>query len=131
MSPRLSRREATLARIIEVATDLVAEGGLAQLSMQGLAKSLGYTPGALYRYYRSKDEILAGIATRVIQQYVDQAAQTHRALDGTGPLCEIVGALMTYRAVAEAMPNRFGLLSLMMAEPRMLVPQDSDAHPII
>jgi AcrR family transcriptional regulator len=44
--------------IQSAAAKIVGAGGLAQLSMRGLADSLGITAGALYRYYPSKQELI-------------------------------------------------------------------------
>ena len=58
-TPRARRRDANLARILDAAMELVAGGGLEALSMGRLAAAVDYTPGALYRYFPSKDALLA------------------------------------------------------------------------
>jgi AcrR family transcriptional regulator len=45
--------------IIEVAGELVSEQGVDGLSIRELAKRLGYSAGAIYDYFASREEILA------------------------------------------------------------------------
>lgn len=47
-----------LNRIVSTAVDLADQKGLAGLTMGALAKSLGFTPMALYRHVESKEELL-------------------------------------------------------------------------
>lgn len=52
----------TLAGITEAAIAVADADGLPAVSMARVAESLGYTPMALYRYVRGKDELLALMA---------------------------------------------------------------------
>lgn len=55
---REAKRDAFERRLIEVATRRLAESGAAGLAMRSLARDLEVTPGALYRYVKSRDELL-------------------------------------------------------------------------
>jgi AcrR family transcriptional regulator len=46
------------AAILAEARRIVTEQGLDQLSMRAIARALGYSPGALYEYFRDKEAIL-------------------------------------------------------------------------
>lgn len=46
------------ASIIDVAQRIVAADGVDGLTIRGVAKALGYSPGALYEYFDSKEAIL-------------------------------------------------------------------------
>lgn len=48
----------TIEQIVATAADLADREGLAALSMARIAKELGFTTMSLYRYVRSKDELL-------------------------------------------------------------------------
>lgn len=52
------KRGLNLERIVETAVDMAGEEGLAKVSMVRVAKRLGVSPMALYRYVASKDELL-------------------------------------------------------------------------
>ena len=75
---------AKIERILEAAMEMVAEGGFDALSMARLADAVDYTPGALYRYFRSKDALYAALVSQVI-------GQGERA-GGGGPLVDPGGA---------------------------------------
>ena len=68
-TPRERRREATLARILDAALDLVVEGGFDALSMNRLARETDFTPGALYRYFDSKQALLE----QIVRTYAGRA----------------------------------------------------------
>ena len=55
-------REARRARIIEAAREVFSRQGLAQTSMTDLVTAAGISMGALYRYFASKDELVAAVA---------------------------------------------------------------------
>jgi AcrR family transcriptional regulator len=58
-APRRGPKPAhTVAEIVEAAMALADEQGVAGLSLPGIARRLGLTPTALYRYVSSKDELV-------------------------------------------------------------------------
>src|SRR5882762_3310997 len=48
----------SLERIVKTAITVAGEEGLSQLSMRRVAERLGFTTMSLYRYVRTKEEIL-------------------------------------------------------------------------
>jgi TetR/AcrR family transcriptional regulator, tetracycline repressor protein len=78
--PRLSKRAVT-----DHALKLADAGGLDALTIRKLAQDLGVTPMALYWHFRSKDELLLGMAEQVwgeIDVDVDPAAPWFAQLKG-------------------------------------------------
>ena len=63
----------TKERILEVSLELFAQSGYLGTSMSDIAKQLGITKGALYKHYRSKQEILDRIVERMEQLDSDRA----------------------------------------------------------
>ena len=61
----------TLSRraVIEAALELGDREGLEGLSLRQLARELGVTPMALYRYVESKEALLAAVAERVFEDF--------------------------------------------------------------
>ena len=51
------RRTLTQERVVAEALTLIAQDGLAALTMRALSARLGVVPGALYRHVRSKDQL--------------------------------------------------------------------------
>jgi AcrR family transcriptional regulator len=103
--PELSRRERiraeTLREIREIGARQVDEGGLAALSLNAIAKEMGMSGPALYRYYASRDELLAALI-------VDGYADLTRAVEGAER--ELAAVARAYREWALAHPRRYGLL---------------------
>jgi TetR/AcrR family transcriptional regulator, tetracycline repressor protein len=78
--PRLSK-----ATVVERALALADAGGLEALTIRRLAQELGVTPMALYWHFRSKEELLAGLADHLwteISAETDAAAPWHVQLRG-------------------------------------------------
>ncbi|MCZ7935252.1 TetR/AcrR family transcriptional regulator [Agrobacterium leguminum] len=69
----------TRARILREAAVIVGSNGIAGLSMRVLAKRMGLTPGALYRYFPSKQEMLVSYwddALRAVAERIEAIDQT-------------------------------------------------------
>lgn len=56
------------SRIVDAAIAIVDQYGLASLSMRHLAKALNVQPGALYWHVKSKQDLLATIAERILSR---------------------------------------------------------------
>jgi Transcriptional regulator len=67
-------------QIVDGALAILDTYGLASLSMRQLAKELGVQPGALYWHVKSKQDLLAAVADRILAPVATQAS---RAPDGT------------------------------------------------
>lgn len=128
---RARRHDANLGRILDVAMELIAEGGIAGLSMGKLADAASYTPGALYRYFPSKDAILSRLVARTVDDVRARSDAAVRALPASAsPFARVFALAHSYRAFAKAEPHRFGLLATTMAEPRVLLSESADAEPV-
>jgi AcrR family transcriptional regulator len=103
--PGLSRRERiraeTLREIREIGARQVDEGGLPALSLNAIAKEMGMSGPALYRYYASRDELLVALV-------VDGYAELTRAVEAAQR--DLGAVARAYRAWALAHPRRYGLL---------------------
>ncbi len=51
-------RDAMRTLIIQTAMELFVAGGEPNVTMRGVAAEIGYTPGAIYRYFKDKEELL-------------------------------------------------------------------------
>lgn len=62
------RRETTAKRIeiADAALRVIGEKGIAELTFANLAAELGVTPGAPFRHFKSRNEILEEVADRVV-----------------------------------------------------------------
>ena len=131
LSPRVRRKQANLERILDAAMSLVIAEGFAALSIHRLAEILDYTPGALYRYFSSKDALISALAIMVIESFAEKVESEIDAAPKDAPLKGIIAGLMTYADMGTKEPHQFGLLSMLMAQPRMLVADPKDAAPAV
>ena len=82
MTPRIADPARTAEvenTIVEAARDVLAEGGLQQLSMRHLADRVGVSATALYHYFENKDELVSRVVSRAFRrfgEYLEDAAQT-------------------------------------------------------
>lgn len=128
-TPRARRHDANVEKILDAAAELVAATGLDALSMSKLAAAVDYTPGALYRYFDSKDALLARLVQRVLEDLRGQLMAALAALPAkASPLARVLALVAAYRDFARREPHRFGLLATTMAEPRVLLPERSHAQ---
>jgi len=70
------------AEILDCAAELVAESGLAQLTMKRLAERVGFTEPAIYRHYPGKSALLAAMIERLGRRLLEtiEAIAGDRAL---------------------------------------------------
>jgi AcrR family transcriptional regulator len=103
--PEMSRRERiraeTLHEIREIGARQVDEGGLAALSLNAIAKEMGMSGPALYRYFASRDELLAAL---IVDGYAELTHAVEAAERDLGAVAQ------AYRAWALAHPRRYGML---------------------
>jgi AcrR family transcriptional regulator len=130
-TPRQRRHAANLDRIVEAAGALAAEGGLEALSMAKLADAVDFTAGALYRYFPSKDAVLAALVGRHLAEALGFLSRAEAALPkGAGALTRVAALVQGYRAFARERPQAFGLVAVTLAEPKVLLADAKDAGPV-
>jgi AcrR family transcriptional regulator len=68
--PRVSAAHLTARRdqILDAATERFAENGFQATGMAEVIEASGLSAGAVYRYFKSKDELIAAIVDRVLGQ---------------------------------------------------------------
>jgi AcrR family transcriptional regulator len=85
----------------DVALRQLAEGGPQALSVNAIAKGLGVSGPALYRYFAGRDALLTEL---ILDAYADLTAALTAASPGLAGLAD------AYRAWAVAQPHRYRLL---------------------
>lgn len=132
-SPRVTRkRQARMHRILCEAFALARDEGRDALTLGRLADRLDYTPGALYRYFPSKDALVAELQRSVIawlaQAARDRVAVAAAELAGETPdpasraLLPIVVTGLTFEHAARTAPVELGLLSMYLSPPEFGLP---------
>ncbi|HEX6485694.1 MAG TPA: TetR family transcriptional regulator, partial [Nocardioidaceae bacterium] len=75
---RQERKERTRQAILDAALDLVAEEGLAALSLRRLTRAVGIVPTAFYRHFASVDELGLALVDRSFASLRQMIRETRR-----------------------------------------------------
>ncbi|MEW1576826.1 TetR/AcrR family transcriptional regulator [Streptomyces microflavus] len=110
--PRARYREQTRAEIKDLALRQLAEGGGTALALTRIAKEMGLSGPALYRYFTGRDDLLNAL---IRDAYDDAAAAMARAAarsakGSRGVRARLHDLAEAYRAWAIAEPHRYLLL---------------------
>ncbi|UWE07523.1 TetR/AcrR family transcriptional regulator [Actinacidiphila bryophytorum] len=110
-SPRARFRGQIRDEAKALALRQLAEGGAQALSLNAVAKSLGMSGPALYRYFASREALLTDL---IVDAYHDLAAAMAAAPAAAEPADQphdrLAGLVTAYRAWALAQPHRYRLV---------------------
>lgn len=109
-TPRERARVQTMADITRIGREHLATHGAAALSLRAVARDLGVVSSAVYRYVRSRDELLTLLVVdgyNALGDAVDEAL-AHAPADDPAERFRVVGRAVRCWALAE--PARYGLL---------------------
>ncbi len=138
---RAERRELLIDTLLERATELLEEGGLDALTLQRVAQSLGYVTTAVYRYFPSKDALVAAMQRKAIADveahFVAELARRASVLDGaaepTRALAVLLHAADIYLALPSTRPRAWYLIAILLGDPRPLLSDEESqrAAPVL
>ncbi|MET9355896.1 TetR/AcrR family transcriptional regulator [Streptomyces sp. NPDC006617] len=103
-TPRERYRTQVRAEIKEHAWEQIATAGASALSLNAIAKRMGMSGPALYRYFDGRDELI----TELIRDAYRSQADTFRAAAGSG--ADLAGLAHALRAWALDDPQRYFLI---------------------
>jgi AcrR family transcriptional regulator len=123
----LSRRErarlATLEEIKSTALDLMREQGSTDIKFTDIARVMGMTAPALYRYYGDRNELLTALIVDGFQNLGASVAEALRPVPADDMPGRWLAAATAYRDWARSDPQQFGLV-LGMPLPGYVAPDD-------
>src|SRR3546814_330344 len=80
------RREATRQRLLDAAAEVFAEVGLDATSVEAVCERAGFTRGAFYSNFASKEEMFLELAAAVAEERVAEFEERVAQLEGEGAL---------------------------------------------
>jgi AcrR family transcriptional regulator len=131
LTPRARHRIECRRRILDAAGDAIAAAGIDGLSMNRLARSVGFTPGALYRYFTSRDALIATLAIEVLEELAATLRELARLAPDDEPLQRVLLLVDGYRGYSIGRPNHFAFLSTLVGDPRVLVASEAEARKVM
>ena len=127
MTATLTRRErqraATVEEIREVARGLMREQGTTDVRFTDIAKEMGMTPPALYRYYADRDALLTDLITEAYNELGREVAEAREKRDPDDIGGRWIAAGTAYRDWARREPQQFALI-LGMPVPGYVAPEE-------
>lgn len=134
--PRSPVRQRTRAlrteEILATARELVVAGGVEALTLHRVAKALSYVPAALYRYFPSKEALVAALIGQALDELGDSLHTAADAVPGgrSHPLARVLSLVEGFLTWTERAPHQATMVALALADPRVLVPQQELARSV-
>jgi TetR/AcrR family tetracycline transcriptional repressor len=91
--------------VVEVATTLLDNYGIADLTMRRLARELDVSPGALYWHFANKQQLLGAVADRILESVGDAPSGWRDRVTGLG--VQLRDALLSHTDGAELVSASF------------------------
>ncbi|MGV0836993.1 TetR family transcriptional regulator [Mycolicibacterium thermoresistibile] len=91
--------------VVDAATAILDNYGIADLTMRRLARELSVTPGALYWHFAGKQQLLGAVADRILAPVSDPSAGWRDRI--TGLCARLRDALMSHTDGAELVSASF------------------------
>ncbi|MEV0392940.1 TetR/AcrR family transcriptional regulator [Polymorphospora rubra] len=102
-------RTATVAEIKDGARRLLRTGGAPAISLRAIARDMGMTAPAIYRYFPSLDALTGALAGDLYDE-VRAAVEAARDTAGADPLAQLLDMARAFRRWAVAHPDEFTLI---------------------
>ena len=138
---RRKKRAARIEQILDSAMQILTADGFAGLTIHRLAAELDVTPGAFYRYFRSKEEIFANLVRRVVDELdvvlreavgrAESFSKAHELEEADGALLRIIALAKAYRLMALERPEEYYVVRLSFGHSDTLVPDEELARPLL
>ena len=127
-SERVARkRELKSEAVLDAATAVLEAEGLDGLTLGRVAGEMDLVPAALYRYYDSKDALLAGLQRRAVAE-IGEVIQQALVKAPAGELARLLTIAEAYATLPQKAPQAWHLVSLMLAEPKPLLSAEQAAR---
>lgn len=110
-TPRQRYRDQVRTEIKEAALGQIRAGGVAALSLNAIAKQLGVSGPALYKYYGSRDDLLTELIIEGYDAAAAHIAEVAAAVEKQTPRARLHALAAAYRAWAVENPHRYLLLA--------------------
>ncbi|UYO96424.1 TetR/AcrR family transcriptional regulator [Microbacterium sp. M28] len=121
--PVTRRRENTRARLLEAAAQVFAEVGLEGASVEAICERAGFTRGAFYSNFESKDQLFLALASSVAEQRLASVRGRIDEFVASGVLAgDADPTALVQRIMDSGLDDRLGVL--MMSEIRIRALRD-------
>lgn len=109
-SRRQRLHDATVSEIKTVARQLMTTEGTSSVSLRAVARQMGITPSALYRYFPSRDAILTALVKDAYDSVGAAVEQAAAQAPDDGTATAILAAVHAFRRWALEHPQEYALI---------------------
>jgi AcrR family transcriptional regulator len=106
---RERRRAETSAMIKRTARMLLAAGGADAISVRAIAREIGVTPAAIYRYYSSIQKLIDELRTDILSELDAWIGFVHKKASGNSSANQVGEMMRAFRQWAIEHPREFWL----------------------
>jgi AcrR family transcriptional regulator len=111
ITPRRERlRTATVSEIKNLARRLLVSGGPPAISLRAIARDMGMTAPAIYRYFPSLDALIAELVEDLFDEVREWTEAARDACPPGEPLTRLTEMARAFRRWSVAHPAEFGLM---------------------
>ncbi|MEZ3159241.1 helix-turn-helix domain-containing protein [Microbacterium sp. BWT-B31] len=121
-TPLSRRRESTRRRLLDAAALVFAEVGLDAASVEAICERAGFTRGAFYSNFESKDELFLELAAQVARDRVEAVRARIAELEGTVSIAPANAFAIVQDVLDVSADDRLGIL--LMSEIRIRALRD-------
>lgn len=110
LNRRQRRRQATIEEIKDTARQQIAENGAANLSLGAIARAMGMTPPALYRYFKNRNALVVAL---IVDAYDSMGEAMERSVVSLPPddyAGRFLALMRAYRQWAVEHPENYALM---------------------
>lgn len=108
-SRRERRRDATTVEIKQTARRLLVEQGPDALTLRAIAREIGITAPALYRYFDSHEELVAALCADVLDELTEVLSAARDAAGTEDPVERLMATCRAFRGWSLGHPREFQL----------------------
>jgi AcrR family transcriptional regulator len=103
-------RTATVAEIKDLARRLLKAGGPQSISLRAIARDMGMTAPAIYRYFPSLDALVHELTENLYEELRESVAASCGTVPADDPLAQLAEMARAFRRWCIAHPAEFGLM---------------------
>ncbi|WP_193598001.1 TetR/AcrR family transcriptional regulator [Microbacterium sp. YJN-G] len=109
-TPATRSRENTRARLLDAAAQVFAEVGLEGATVEAVCERAGFTRGAFYSNFESKDELFLALAGAVADARLNAVRERVAALAADGAFTDCDPAVLVRRVIDSVGDDRLGVM---------------------
>ena len=130
MKKRGPKPKFTPEQLFDVAMDLITQNGFSGLTLTLLARTVGTSPSALYRYFPNKEALLVALQERAVRSLLTRIEARVQGWEAqrVSALARVVGVFRVWREWAIEAPAEHRVLDAFLSAPQPVLSDENARH---